>query len=76
MCIPVSEVEKMENLSNRYLKKWLGVPKSFSSVGLFSTSSKLQLPLKAVTDEYKKTKARQVMLLEASRDQCVREAGV
>ena len=74
--IPISDVEKMETLSNRYLKKWLGVPKSFSSVGLFSTSSKLQLPLKAVTDEYKKTKARQIMLLEASRDQCVRQAGV
>lgn len=74
--IPLTEVEKMERLTNGFIKKWLGIPKSFSSVGLFSQTCKLQLPLKSVLDQYQVTKARQVMLIEESNDQCVSEAGI
>ena len=74
--LPLTTVEKMERLANTYLKKWLGIPRSFSSVGLFSQNSKLQLPLKSVLDQYQITKARQVMLLEESSDHCVSEAGI
>ena len=74
--IPLTNVEKMETKTNTYLKKWLGIPRSFSSVGLFSQNSKLQLPLKSVLDQYQMTKARQVMILENSQDQCVSEAGI
>ena len=66
----------MEKLANKYLKQWLGVPKSFSSVGLFSNTSKLQLPITSVADEYQTTKARQVMLLEDSSDPCVSQAEI
>ena len=74
--IPMTEIEKMEVTLNKHIKQWLGVPKSFSSVGLYSTSSKLQLPLKSVTDEYKTTKARQTMTIRNNADPFVREAGI
>ncbi|VDI03737.1 Hypothetical predicted protein [Mytilus galloprovincialis] len=53
---------------NRHLRKWLGVPKSFSSIGLYNTSSKLQLPLSSITEDFKVTKTRQVMMLIDSKD--------
>lgn len=74
--IPLSHVEKMEILVNKHLKKWLGVPKSFSSIGLFSNSSKLQLPLKSVLDQYQTTKMRKLMMLDDSKDPCVNSANI
>ena len=74
--IPISQVERMELLVNKLLKKWLGVPKSFSSIGLFSSSSKLQLPLKSVLDQYQITKVRKVMMLDNSKDSCVNSANI
>ena len=50
--------------------------RSFSSIGLYSTGSKLQLPLKSITEEYKTTKTRQVMMLRDCKDKKVKEAGV
>ena len=41
--IPVTQVETMERISSRFLRKWLGVPSSFSSVNLYSKTSKLTL---------------------------------
>ena len=74
--IPITEVEKMEVTLNKHIKQWLGIPRTFSSIGLYSTSSKLQLPLKSVTDEYKTTKARQTMTIRSNPDPFVREAGI
>ena len=74
--VPVSTVENMERKINSYLRRWLGVPRSFSSIGLYSSGSKLQLPLKALTEEYKATKVRAVMMLRDSQDQKIREAGI
>ncbi|VDI54010.1 Hypothetical predicted protein [Mytilus galloprovincialis] len=54
--VPMTTVEGMERISNSYLRRWLGVPRSFSSVGLYSLGSKLQLPLKSITEEFKVTK--------------------
>ena len=74
--IPLSKVESMERKINSFLRRWLGVPGSFSSIGLYSTGSKLQLPLKSVTEEYKVTKARMVMMLKDSKDDKIRQAGI
>ena len=43
--VPVSTVEGLERKMNTYLRRWLGVPRSFCSIGLYSTGSKLQLPV-------------------------------
>ncbi|XP_052237748.1 uncharacterized protein LOC127849064 [Dreissena polymorpha] len=41
------------------IRRWLGVPRSFSSIGLYRSGSKLQLPLPSPTEEVKVTKVRQ-----------------
>ena len=40
---PLTTVEAMERVVNGYIKKWLGIPKSFSNVRLYSVGNKLQL---------------------------------
>ena len=74
--VSMSTVEKIERISNSYLRRWLGVPRSFSSVGLYSLGTKLQLPLKSITEEFKVTKVRQHLTLKNSRDEKVRSAKI
>ena len=42
--------------------RWLNVPRSLSSIGLY-TGSKLQLPLSPLTEEYKVARMRQAVTL-------------
>ena len=56
--------------------RWLGVQRSFSSIGLYSAGSKLQLPLKSITEEFKVTEVRQHLMLRDSKDEKVRTARV
>ncbi|RXN21510.1 hypothetical protein ROHU_024089 [Labeo rohita] len=74
--VPVSTVEGLERKINTYLRRWLVVPRSFCSIGLYSTGSKLQLPVTSVLEEYKATKTRQAMMLQDSKDERVRQAGI
>jgi len=57
-----------------YIRKWLRVPRCLSRVGLYSKGI-LQLPVSALTEEFKCAKVRLEMTLVESRDKCVREAG-
>lgn len=57
---PMSQVEGMERLSSKLLRKWLGVPPSVSPVNLYSKTSKLSLPVASVAEEFKAAKARAV----------------
>ncbi|VDH98197.1 Hypothetical predicted protein [Mytilus galloprovincialis] len=74
--VPIVQSEALERKISACLRRWLGVPRSFSSIGLYSTGTKLQLPMKALTEEYKVTKTRQVMTLRDSKDAKVRGAKV
>ena len=44
----------MESLISKFLKKWLGVPKSLTNVALYSSSTKLKLPTKSLVEEFGK----------------------
>ncbi|KAK0155383.1 hypothetical protein N1851_002288 [Merluccius polli] len=37
--VPISTVEGLERKMNTYLRRWLGVPRSFCSIGLYTTDS-------------------------------------
>ena len=74
--ITATTVEKLERTINKHLRKWLGVPPNFTSIGLYSRTSKLQLPFTSLVEEYKVGKARLVMTLKDSKDKKVRAAGV
>ncbi|KAK0139194.1 hypothetical protein N1851_024122 [Merluccius polli] len=48
--VPVSTVEGLERKMNTYLRRWLGFSRSFCSISLYSTGSKLQLPAMMLRD--------------------------
>ncbi|XP_015240280.1 PREDICTED: uncharacterized protein LOC107091067 [Cyprinodon variegatus] len=73
---PMTSVEGMERKVNKYLRKWLGIPPSFTSVGLYIRSGQLQLPLTSVVEEFKVAKCRVIMTYRDSPDDQVRHAGI
>ena len=74
--IPVSVVEGVEKRVNKHLRRWLGIPPSFTAVGLYIRSGQLQLPLSSVVEEFKVAKCRVAMMLRDSKDERVSNAGV
>ena len=56
--VSITKVETMEQLISKYIKKWLGVPNSLTNVALYSSSTKLTLPLMSLVEEFKLGKAR------------------
>ena len=74
--VPLTAVETMEQTVSKYLRKWLGVPKSLSNIQLYGKQNKLQLPFKGITEEFKATKARKVMILKDSKDEKVSQCGI
>lgn len=64
----------MERLCSRILQRWLGVPPTFSTVNLYSKTSKLRLPVSLVVEEFKATKAKTVSTLLLSKDVKVHHA--
>ncbi|KAL2097226.1 hypothetical protein ACEWY4_006433 [Coilia grayii] len=73
--IPSTTVSRLDSIANTYIRKWLGLPRCFSNVGLFGKNA-LQLPLKSVSLGYKQEKARLVFELKESRDPAVRATAV
>ena len=64
--VPLSKVEKLERLVSSYVKKWLGLPRCLSSIGLYGKGM-LHLPISSLTEEYKCAKVRlEMMLLDSS----------
>jgi len=69
----LTTVDKLEVLISSYIRKWLGVPRCLSRLGLYSKGI-LLLPVSALTGEFKCAKVRLEMTLVESHDKCVREA--
>ena len=64
--VPLSKVEKLERMVNSYVRKWLGVPRCLSSIGLYGKGM-LHLPISSLAEEYKCAKVRlEMMLLDSS----------
>ena len=70
--ICTSKVERLEAMTSKFLRRWLGVPPSFSNVGLYGRANKLALPIKSITEEFKVGKARLLMMFQTSEDTLVR----
>lgn len=52
---------------NSHVRKWLGLPKSVSSIGLYSNGA-LSLPISSLVEDVKCAKVRLDMSLTDSRD--------
>lgn len=68
--VPISTVEKLERGVTGYIKKWLGVPRFLTTIGLYGDGA-LKLPLTSLTEEFKCAKTRLQMTLNESRDSVV-----
>ncbi|XP_061925310.1 uncharacterized protein LOC133664585 [Entelurus aequoreus] len=73
---PISTVEILERRVSNHLRRWLGLPKSLSSIALYGNSNKLQLPFKSLEEEFKVTRAREVVQYRDSSDPKVAKAGI
>ena len=73
---PASKVEEIQRMFTRYIKKWLGFPRSMSVDVLYSKSCKLQLPFSDIAEEAKVAKVRTQVTFEQSEDKCVSNAGI
>ena len=69
-------MEALERITSRYLRKWHGVPPSFTSIGLYGKTNKLQLPLSSLVEEFKVAKSRVVPTLRDSPDKLIRDGGI
>lgn len=72
----MTQVEGIEKTVNGFVRGWLGVPPSFTSIGLYIKTLRLQLPLSSVIGEFKVTKCRAVLTLRDSQGKKIRDAGV
>lgn len=71
--VPLSKVEKLERLVSSYVRKWLGLPRCLSSIGLYGKGM-LHLPISSLVEEYKCAKVRLEMMLLYSNDPFVAQA--
>ncbi len=74
--VPISTVDTLERKVSSHLRKWLGLPKSLSSIALYGHRNKLQLPLKSLEEEFKVMRAREVLQYRDSSDSKVANAGI
>ena len=71
--IAISRVERIQQYSNKYQQKWLGVLPCFSKVGLYNNSGNLQLPISSQV-EFKIGIVRLHMMMKDSADEIIRKA--
>ena len=74
--IATSTVEGFYRLINRHLRRWLGVPPNFTSIGLYDRTNQLKLPMTLIVEEFKVAKERLVVTLKQSTDDLIRKAGI
>ena len=72
--ISLTQVEAMERVVSKYIKKWWGVPNSLTNLALYSSSTKLKLPTVSLVEKYKLGKARLFQMLRDSRDPLVKNS--
>ncbi|KAI8494393.1 hypothetical protein Bbelb_276190 [Branchiostoma belcheri] len=73
--LPTSNKE-VERKISRHLRKWLGLPPSFTRIGLYCRTSRLQLPFTSAVEEFKVCNTRAFVTLESSSDENVSKAGI
>ena len=74
--IPSTAMEALKKLNSRHLRKWLGISPTYTSIGLYGKSNKLQLPISSLVEEFKTAKTRLVLTVRDSPDEYISGAGM
>lgn len=73
----MTTVESLEKKNiNQFLQRWLGLPRTLSSIAPYGHSTKLQLPIHGLSEEFKVTQAREAMMYQDSSDVKVALVGI
>ncbi|TWW79887.1 hypothetical protein D4764_10G0009170 [Takifugu flavidus] len=72
----MSTVEMLEQNISQFLRRWLGLPRSLSSIALYGHSTMLQLPISGLSEEFMVTRARELMMYRDSSGTKVATAGI
>ena len=62
--LSLSKVEELQKRITMSLKKWLGLPRNFTTDCMYSKTSKLKLPFSSLTEEFKASKARNMVAFQ------------
>ena len=71
--VALSRVEIIEGRISRFIRKWLGLPKTLNNSAIYGKNGQLQLPFASIVEEYKAAKVRTVMTLRYSNDPAIQE---
>ncbi|XP_061772124.1 uncharacterized protein LOC133562186 [Nerophis ophidion] len=74
--VPISTVEGFEMRVSRFLRRWLGLPRSLSSIALYGHNNKLKLPISSLSEEFMVTRSRELLQYRESSDPKVAQAGI
>ncbi|RXN33229.1 reverse transcriptase [Labeo rohita] len=74
--VPLTTVKSFERKISHSLRRWLGLPRSITSIALYGRKNKLQLPLSSLSEEFMVSRARKVLLYRKSADTKVSSAGI
>ena len=72
--IALSHNERIQQYSNKYLCKRLGVPPCFSKVGLYTNSGNLQHPISSLVEEFKIEKVHLHIMTKDSANEIIWKA--
>ncbi|KAL3991499.1 leucine-rich repeat-containing protein 16 [Sarotherodon galilaeus] len=74
--VPISTVEGFEMRISRFLRRWLGLPRSLSSIALYGHNNKLKLPFSSLSEEFMVSQSRELLQYRESSDPRVALAGI
>ncbi|KAL4008469.1 hypothetical protein ACER0C_002321 [Sarotherodon galilaeus] len=74
--VPISTVEGFEMRISRFLRRWLGLPRSLSSIALYGHNNKLKLPFSSLSEEFMVSRSRELLQYRESSDPRVALAGI
>ncbi|XP_061747756.1 uncharacterized protein LOC133545995, partial [Nerophis ophidion] len=74
--VPISTVEGFEMRVSRFLRRWLGLPRSLSSIALYGHNNKLKLPISSLSEEFMVTRSRELLQYRESSDPKVAQAWI
>ncbi|KAL4001244.1 hypothetical protein ACER0C_006543 [Sarotherodon galilaeus] len=74
--VPISTVEGFKMRISRFLHRWLGLPRSLSSIALYGYNNKLKLPFSSLSEEFMVSQSRELLQYREFSDPRVALAGI
>ena len=74
--IPETKIEEFQKTMTGKIKKWMGFPRNLSVNSMYAKTSRLRLPFSSLTEEFRVTKARNMVTFQESTDPCIRGAEI